>query len=109
MTNYSRGAAFENRVAHDFERHGYVSIRAAGSHSPADVYAMRPGELILVQCKIDGRLDPLEWNGFLDYSERAGGLPIMAERQGRKIVYHLITGRKDGTRKSQPMEDWSIE
>ena len=82
-------------------------MRSAGSHSPADLVAMRGGELVCVQCKRNGRLDPGEWNEFWDFCQRAGALPVLAVPgpQGRGVTYHELTGRKDG-RGRQPMAQW---
>jgi Holliday junction resolvase len=106
-TNYKRGADFERRAQKLLERIGYAVVRSAGSHSPADLVAMRHGELVCVQCKRDGRLDPEEWNEYWEFCELAGALPVMAQvgPQGKGVTYHKLTGRKDG-RGRQPMEFW---
>lgn len=39
---YARAAAQENRVKHKWIREGYIAARSAGSHSPYDVYAVKP-------------------------------------------------------------------
>lgn len=108
-TNYTRGAAFERKVAKDLEGHGYVTVRSAGSHSPADVIAMRYGTIAAVQCKLNGRLDPDEWNELWEFCVSAGATPIMASplKDGRKtgIIYRRLTSRKDG-RGRQPLAPW---
>lgn len=50
-TNYQRGAAFELRVKHHLEVNGYEVIRSAGSHSIIDLIALKPGQLLIIQCK----------------------------------------------------------
>lgn len=108
MTNYERGARLERDVLRDFEDHGYIAIRAAGSHTPADVYAFRKGEKnVFVQCKTNGKLAPLEWNLFWKYCKQADAIPILAERN-RGIKYHLLTGMKL-KRGAQPYREWSID
>lgn len=108
-TNYQRGAAFERKTQRELEGHGYAVARSAGSHSPADLIAMRHGTIALVQCKLNGRLDPDEWNELMEFSERAGGIPILASpmKQGRKsaIIYHRLVSRKGG-RGRQPLAPW---
>lgn len=108
--NYNRGAAFERAVAGAFSDMGYAAFRSAGSHSPADVFALAPGVAVCVQCKTDGRLDPDEWNCFLAFCEKAGAVPIMARRKdGRRgAEYFRLTGPKDGRGGPQPMEPWRI-
>lgn len=107
-TNYRRGADFERRVIADMSAHGYVSVRAAGSHTVADVYSFRFGEIVLIQCKRDGRLDPDEWNALYDHCERAGAVPVMAKAGpgGRGISYCRLVGRKGG-RGRQPLVPWA--
>ena len=106
-TNYKRGADFERRAQKFLERIGYAVVRSAGSHSPADLVAMRHGELVCVQCKRDGRLDPEEWNDFWEFCELAGALPVIAKvgPQGKCVVYNVLTSRKDG-RGRQPLAPW---
>lgn len=106
-TNYRNGAAFEHQVRKDMEENGYAVMRSAGSHSPADLLALRKGRVTLaIQCKRNGRLDPGEWNEFCDWCELAGAAPILAEKVRGGIKYHLITGKKDGSKGKQPMRDW---
>ena len=104
MTNYDRGAAFERQVMKDLQGKGYIAERIAGSHSPADVHANKPGTVMFIQCKRNGVLPPSEWNAFLDYCEKAGATPIMAMKPKRGIAYYLLTGRKV-KRGKQPMEE----
>lgn len=108
-TNYTRGAAFERKVAKDLEGHGYVTVRSAGSHSPADVIAMWYGTIVCVQCKLDGYIPPDEWNELWEFAVSAGATPVMAEprKEGRKtgIIYSRLTSRKDGGGR-QPLEPW---
>ena len=106
MSNYRRGADFENAVKKDFESNGWVAVRAAGSHTPADVYCIKPGRVVFVQCKRDGVLRPQEWNEFLDYSRGAGAVPLVAFKATRGIAYRVIKDYKDGSKKSQPWEEW---
>ena len=106
-TNYRRGADFERRVVADLSAHGYVTVRAAGSHTVADVYAFRFGEVVMAQCKRDGRLPPDEWNKLYDECQRAGAVPVLAMRgaDGRGIAYAKLIDRKAG-RGCQPMVRW---
>ena len=107
-TNYKRGADFERKVAKDLEKYGYVTIRSAGSHSPADIVAMGHGRAVCVQCKRDGRLDPDEWNAFFDWCGMANATPVMAGMGTRVtgIIYRRLTSRKDG-RGRQPWVRWA--
>lgn len=105
VSNYSRGADFERQVIKILILKGYAAIRAAGSHSPADIWATRNGKLFFVQCKISGKLSPDEWNTFFDYATENGAIPIMASRPCRgAVAFHHLTGRKDKGKRTQPME-----
>lgn len=107
-TNYQRGADFERRVAKDLERFGYVTIRSAGSHKPADVVAMMGGQTFAIQCKRDGVLRPEEWNKFWEWAKVAGATPILASNgpRGSGIIYHRLVSRKVG-RGRQPLAYWT--
>lgn len=106
MTNYERGAAFERQVKADLEANGYVAVRAAGSHSPVDVYAFRSGEVVFVQCKLNGRLDPGEWNELYAFCAKAGATPVLADKPKRGVIrYRKLTGEKGNSPKT-PVEEW---
>ena len=58
MSTYSRGRAFEYRGRKAFLDCGWLVIRSAGSHTPADLVVFRPcyaktvvSRVLLVQCK----------------------------------------------------------
>ena len=108
-TNYQRGAAFERKTQGELERHGFAVVRSAGSHSPTDLVAMRNGEIVLVQCKLNGYIGQYEWNELFEFAELAGGVPILAspKKEGRKcaIIYHRLVSRKGG-RGRQPLVPW---
>lgn len=107
MRNYRNGADFERQCKEDMEANGYAVLRSAGSHSPADLVAMCKGRATLgIQCKRNGRLDPDEWNEFVDWCALAGIAPVLAEKVRGGIRYHLITGKKNGSKGKQPMCDW---
>lgn len=106
-TNYDRGAEFERRVKKHLEARGYAVMRSAGSHTPADLMALMVGEIVAVQCKRNGRLDPDEWNEFISWTKIADATPVVAQTgpAGRGIIYHRLVSRKDGKGR-QPWEHW---
>lgn len=109
MSAYARGRSFEYRVKRDMELHGWTCMRSPASRSPADIWCVRDGRAVFIQCKLGGVLRPAEWNRFMDYAEGAGAAPVMAERERIGVAYWLLTGRKDGRRKRQPMTGWDPE
>ena len=95
MTNYAIGARFEYKTATYFRRHGYFVIRAAGSHGPADLVAVKKGyATLLIQCK-RGQEDVVmdERNHLYEAAQQAGAVPITACSVGRvPTVYRCLTG-----------------
>lgn len=64
MTNYRNGAELERACKRLFEANGYYVVRAAGSKGAADLVCLKRGEVVLVQCKLDGYLRPAERKAF---------------------------------------------
>ena len=108
-TGYDLGRALEYRVKGLLERDGYYVIRAAASKGLVDLAAMKPGQVLLVQCKRSGALPPAEWNALYDLAASLGAVPLMAVKGLRGTQLHRLTGRKDGTRRRQPMEPFSTD
>ena len=61
MSRYDGGADLERAAKKLLEDNGYYVVRSAGSKGAADLAALKPGEVLLVQCKKGGRyLEPAE-------------------------------------------------
>jgi Holliday junction resolvase len=104
------GRRFEYRIRDMLRANGYWVMRSPASKSPIDLVAIKPGQVLFVQCKVNGRLGPAEWNTLMDTAEAAGALPVMAERPSRgKARYWLLAKRKDGSGRRQPMEPFTID
>lgn len=50
---YEKGARHERELVNKYREAGGISARSAGSHSPIDVWAIKDGELHLIQVKGD--------------------------------------------------------
>ena len=98
-TNYERGRNFEWRIKADLERRGYYCARSAGSHSKIDILAVKGGVCLLVQCKADGAISPVEWNTLHDLCRPPHTLPIVALKDDGKLAYRLITARRSHRRR----------
>lgn len=48
---YTSGRYFEYRVRNYLHNLGWTVFRSAGSHTMADLVALKPGKVLLVQCK----------------------------------------------------------
>jgi Holliday junction resolvase len=99
-TNYARGADFERRVGKALSEHGYEVFRAAGSHGKADLCAVKPGQVLLVQCKRNGEIAREEWNELVRLRQALDPrgetvlalLAYMPGRQGiayRRLLYQV--------------------
>ena len=91
MSNYSRGANFERRVARILDADGYFTVRSSGSHGVADIVAIKAGVIMLVQCKINGVLSPADRVALFEVCQRAGAVPLVAYRPTpRKLAYRRL-------------------
>lgn len=108
---YARGRSFEYAVKRNLEKYGYIVMRSPASRSPADLIAVKRGTAVFIQCKLHGALPPSEWNELIDYSDKAGAVPIMAARptEGRGINYYVLLDKKDGSKRKQPMQHVDME
>lgn len=105
QTRYRIGRQFEYRIRDDLKDHGYFVMRSPQSKSPVDLVAIKTGRVVFIQCKRGGSLPPGEWNKFYDLCMSVDAEPVMASMDGyRGSNYYLLTGRKDGSKRRQPME-----
>ncbi len=82
---YNAGRAFEYRVRDYFIERGYFVLRSAGSRSPLDLVCLKAGEMIIVQCKRDGRLGKVEREHLIALGEEFGCQVQLVSREGRKL------------------------
>jgi Holliday junction resolvase len=85
MSNYSRGANFERRVRKHLEQQGWVVFRSAGSHSPADLIALKAGEVMLVQCQLDGYFTRAKKGALQILIEELNCQGCLAWREGKVL------------------------
>ena len=103
-TQYRRGVRFEHTTLYDLRSNGYYAQRTPGSRGVADVMAVKPGQVLLVQCKISGSLAPEPWNALYDAAVGCGAVPVMAEKDAPgSLRYWRLERRKDGRGGRQPM------
>jgi len=95
-TNYRAGRDLEYATAKDLEINGYLVIRAAGSHGLADLIAFKFGEVLIVQCKTDGKMTATARSTLTQLATMVpdgGGIPLIARweatgpRGGRTVAY----------------------
>lgn len=94
MSKYSRGADFERTTIHALEAEGYSTIRSAGSKGKIDIAAFKTGEMLFIQCKINGLCSPAERAEVLRLAEMVGAVPLVAYKvPGKaKVLYRRLTG-----------------
>lgn len=109
-TKYRLGRALEYRVRDVLKDAGYFAMRSPASKTPIDIIGIKPGQVLMVQCKRGGSLPPKEWNALYDLALSCGALPVMAERPyPRTLNFWLLTARKDGSKRRQPMTPFHLD
>lgn len=90
MSGYSDGVRVEHAVIHDLTRNGYACTRAASSKGVADVIAIKPGQVLLVNVKRSTMPGPGERRELLNITE---GDPYLLAIVAIKPPRHLISYR----------------
>ena len=86
MTPYQRGVRLEYRARDVLRTQGYVVVRSAGSHGPADLIALNRREVLLVQVKHAGQPLRLALNAL-------ASLPAPSHTRKQVWVYEPARGR----------------
>jgi Holliday junction resolvase len=95
VTAYQRGGYYEQLCADYLRSEGYFCWQSRGSRGPADVIALKPRQVLLVQVKGGRKTMPGgDWNTLLTLAQEAGAVPVVADwpRRGRMRLRE-ITGR----------------
>ena len=81
MTNYDRGVRLVERpTVYHLTEDGYRHVRGAGSKGFADVVCTKPGQLLYISCKLDGKLPQGQWDDLVEVSSWNGAIPLLAVR-----------------------------
>jgi Holliday junction resolvase len=109
--NKRNGTERENRVRALLEDDGYFVVRSAGSGGVADLVALKPGQVLLVQCKSEAYLAPGPWNDLFFTAENVRAVPLHAAKLpgSRRVVWHRLTGPKTVVTKRPPWVEWSAD
>lgn len=95
MSGYSDGVRVEHAVIHHLEQNGYDTVRAASSKGLADVVAVKPGQILFVNCKRTNPPGPAERAELLRVAAHLPGiaLPIVALKPLRQpLQYRVLLG-----------------
>ena len=92
MTRYRGGADFEREVRAHLVAEGYDVVRSAGSKTKVDLVAIKEGEVLIIQCKRDGKCPPAERAEMLRIADMLQGIgvPLVACRPG--ITFRRLRG-----------------
>lgn len=90
MTMYRRGYHFELRVRKHFESLGWSVWRSAGSKSPADLVALRTGEVVLIQCKLSGTISKDEKQRLAMLARELECKAMLVHREKRKLILEEV-------------------
>ena len=110
---YEAGDRWEKRVVNDLRRRRYVPNQTRGSKGAYDITALpiiephRADPVLLVQAKSgDKKVEHTAWNALRDVALKTGAAPLIADRDGRKIRYRLITGYHTYRSRDWPAENY---
>jgi Holliday junction resolvase len=93
VSQYVRGRAFEYRVKRKLERDGYYVVRSSGSHTVADLVAVRKNlnipfmaDVFFVQC-FRRRKSRKELDRLIEVCEKYNAIPCIATLKGRTLLF----------------------
>jgi Holliday junction resolvase len=93
VTSYGQGYYYERRTASRLRDDGYFVLEGRGSHGPADLVAVKAGQVLLVQVKKgSGKLTDEAWNVLFAEARRVRALPLVADWPARgELRLRVIT------------------
>lgn len=111
--HYAKGTRFEHKTRDDLIANGYEVVRAAGSKGSTkiDLLAIKPGQILFIQCKANGTLPPDEWDRLVEVAAWVGAVPLLAANgpRGRGVTYtRLLAPKRRGCR-TQPAETFLLD
>ncbi len=88
--NYSKGRAFEYRVANYWKKKRWHVFRSAGSHSPIDLLIGKAGEVIAIQCQTDKYFAPGKVEQLRELAEEMGWQAMLFWTENRKMMSKIL-------------------
>ena len=86
---YVKGRMFEYKVRDALKEKGYVVFRCASSR-PVDLIALRPNEVLLVECKTEKRIDVTQLDRQIELAKQAGAKLIYAFKEKKGIEFRQM-------------------
>ena len=106
---YRSGYNLEQRAAEHLRSEGYYVIASRGSHGIVDLVALKPGEVLGVQCKGNGWLSPDEWNELYQLGLELAFVPLLACREKRRLIFYELTGLRVKYSRNPPKRLWTAD
>ena len=105
MSRYDGGADLERAAKKVLKDNGYYVVRSAGSKGVADLVALKRGEVVLVQCKTDGRIGPADRAVLRTVALPLGATCLVARwhkegRSARTVAFDELTSMGPAGRRS---------
>lgn len=114
MSNYSRGNDYERRVADELRGDGYQCWQTRGSKSAADIIALKPGQVLLVQVKgASEQISSNDWNALYSLAALVLAEPIVADfpkwkpSKAGPVRYRRISGEHRHYAREWPCEEFT--
>jgi len=89
--NYLKGYRFEKKTQKYLENIGYITYRQAKSSFP-DIIAIKKGETVLVECKVNGKLSRKEKENAKEIYEITGIIFMLAYNENGKVKLKKLYG-----------------
>ncbi len=92
---YANGRTLEYAAEADCKANGYWARRLPSSKGECDVIAVKLGEVLMIQCKLDGYMPPAERVKLFNVAAIHGCVPLLASwhkegRAARTIRYERL-------------------
>lgn len=92
------GDRFERACVERLRVAGFLVIRSAGSHGPADLVALRSDRApALVQCKLGGAMTKYARAQFLETAVNVGAVAVIASKPERGHISWRLVLNNNGT------------
>lgn len=87
-SRYMLGRAFEYRVRDFLRGKKYFVLRSPRSGGPADLVALKKGQILFVQCRSGGYMPKIKIEELISLARSVGAIPVLAYRRkrGRELV-----------------------
>jgi Holliday junction resolvase len=82
--------SFESKIARLYKGKGYYTVISAGSRGVADVVAIKPNEILFIQCKSNCGLSSAEKQKLKQVASSASAKGLFATHRKRRILVQEI-------------------